>query len=98
MAYVAGNLTLVSGGNGFNNYRYDTTDATGDVDAAGYFNNADDDLNLAVGDMITVVVWGTAVRTGSISDLAIHLVNEVTAAGVVDTTNDLLGATVSDSD
>ena len=98
MAYVAGNLTLVSGGNGFNNYRYDTADATGDVDAAGYFNNADDDLNLAVGDMITVVVWGTAVRTGSISDLAIHLVNEVTAAGVVAPTPALLGASVSDSD
>jgi len=98
MAYVAGNLTLVSGGNGFNNYRYDTTDATGTVDGAGYWNNSDDTLNLAVGDMITVVVWGTAVRTGTISDLAIHIVNEVTAAGVVDTTNDLLGASVSDSD
>jgi protein involved in polysaccharide export with SLBB domain len=97
MAYTAGNLTLMSSGNGFCAYRYDTTDATDVVDAAGYFNNADDDLNLKVGDTIEVVVWGTAVRTGTIADYDMLVVNEVTAAGVVDTTNALHGITVADT-
>lgn len=98
MAYVAGNLAHVGQANGFNRYRYDTTDASTAVDASGYFNNSDDTLNLAVGDLIDVVVWSTAVRTGTISDVALHIVVSVSAAGVVDTSDDLLGATVSDSD
>lgn len=97
MAYTAGNLVLMSTGNGFNHYRYDTTDTAVTVDAAGYFNNSDDDLNLAVGDKIDIVVWATAVRTGTISDWDQVIVNEVTAAGVVDTTNILHGITVADT-
>ena len=98
MAYTAGNLTLMSNGNGFSHYRYDTTDAVTVVDGAGYFNNTDDTLNLAVGDIIQIVVWGTAVRTGTISDFATVIVNEVTAAGVVDTTSELVAVTVADTD
>lgn len=98
MAYTAGNLVKVGHGNGFSFYRYDTTDAAVDVDTAGYFNNADDDLNLVVGDMIEVFVWGTAVRTGTIADYERVIVNEVTAAGVVDTTNVLDATTIADAD
>lgn len=98
MAYTAGNLTLMSSGNGFAHYRYDTTDTAATVDGDGYFNNSDDDLNLAVGDMITVVVWGTAVRTGTISDVALHVVMVVDADGTVDLSDDLLGATPTSGD
>lgn len=98
MAYSAGNLVLIASGNGFNQYRYDTTDAAADVDTAGYFNNVDDALNLVVGDMIDIVVWGTAVRTGTISDYDRVIVNSVSDAGVVDTTNILHAVTVGDTD
>jgi len=98
MAYTAGNLVLMATGNGFNHYRYDTTDAATTVDGDGYFNNSDDDLNLAVGDIIDVVVWGTAVRTGTISDVSKHVVTVVDADGTVDLSDDLLGATVTSGD
>ncbi len=97
MAYTAGNLVLMANGNGFNHYRYDTTDGLTTVDGAGYFNNDDDDLNLAVGDIIDVVVWSTAVRTGTISTVGKVIVDSV-SSGSVDTSNDLLGATYIDSD
>lgn len=67
MAYTAGNLTLLATGNGFSHYRYDTTDVLTTVETAGYFNNKDDNLNLAIGDKISVFVWSTAVRTGTMS-------------------------------
>lgn len=98
MAYTAGNLTLLGSHNGFGMYRYDTTEANTAVDADGYFNNSDDDLNLAVGDMIWVYTWGTAVRTGTISDVGLHVVTVVDSDGTVDLSDDLLGATVTSGD
>lgn len=98
MAYTAGNLALDRHANGFKRFRYDTMDALTTVDGSGYFNNADDDLKLSVGDLIDVVVWDTAVRTGTINDVGLVVVVSVSTAGVVDTSNDLLGATVTDSD
>lgn len=98
MAYTAGNLVQMSYGNGFGHYRYDTLDAAATVDGAGYFNNSDDTLNLAVGDIIDVVVWATAVRTGTISDLARHIVVSVDSDGTVDLSDDTLGATIADTD
>jgi hypothetical protein len=98
MAYDGDYMTLTGSHNGFGTYRYDTLDALTDVDGSGYFNNSDDDLNLAVGDIIDVVVWSTAVRTGTIADVGKVIVVSVSAAGVVDCSNDLLGATVIDSD
>lgn len=97
MAYSPGNLVLLSNGNGFGHYRYDTVDTAASVDSAGYFNNSDDTLNLVLGDIINIVVWGTAVRTGTIADFDQVIVNEVTAAGVVDTTNILHAITVGDT-
>lgn len=97
MAFDKSNLTLLSYGNGFSNYRYDTLDTHADVDTAGYFNNASDEINLSVGDLIDIVVWTSAVRTGAISTYGRHIVNEVTSAGVVDTSNVTVGV-VTDTD
>lgn len=54
MAYTAGNLHLLAGGApGKYTYQYDAgSDASATVAAAGYFNNTDDELNLAVDDLI----------------------------------------------
>lgn len=98
MAFDSSELTLIGSHNGYGLYRYDTTDGLTTVDGSGYMNNSDDDLNLAVGDIIEVVVWATAVRTGTISAVGRMIVVSVSAAGVVDLSNDLLGATLIDSD
>ena len=98
MAFDADNLALKNAVNGFREYRYDTLDAMTTIDGDGYFNNSDDDQNLRVGDLIDVVVWSTAVRTGTVSDVGLIAVISVDADGVVDTSDDLLGATVTDSD
>lgn len=92
MAYVSGNLGLMNQVNGFCYYRYDTTDTAATVDGSGYFNNDDDNIQLRAGDMIQNVVWDTEIRTGTISDVSLHIVMQVSAAGVVDLSDDLLGA------
>jgi len=98
MAFSASNLALVSSVNGYGLYRYDTTDALTVVDGNGYMNNSDDALNLAVGDIVDVVVWGTAVRTGTISDVGKHIVMQVAATGAVDLSGDLLAASPATGD
>lgn len=56
MAYTAGNLALVSSVNGFGLYIYKSdTDSRATVAASGYFNNTDDNLNLAADDKIMVI-------------------------------------------
>ena len=90
MAFDTSELALISHVNGDNYYRYDTTDAHTPLEAAGYFNNDDDDQKIVVGDIIYVVVWGTAVRTGTISTYGTHIVNAV-SSGAVDTTNVTVG-------
>ena len=61
MAYTASRLlNLTSMAPGRNTYRYDidgTVDDVDDVEAAGFFNNKDDDLILAKGDRIDVYEW-----------------------------------------
>lgn len=53
MAYTAGNLHLRTGAVGDLTYTYDAgSDTMATVAAAGYFNNSDDDLNLAADDLI----------------------------------------------
>lgn len=79
MAYTAGNLVLLTSVNGYGHYRYDTTDEQVTVEAAGYFNNKDDDLNLAKGDTIKVFTWTTAVRTGTVSKIGDFVVTNVIA-------------------
>ena len=97
MAFNSADLVLVSSVNGFALYRYDTLDTHATVDTNGYFNNSDDDQNLAVGDLIDVVVWGTAIRSGTISTYGRHIVNAVSAVGVVDTSDVTVGV-VTDTD
>jgi hypothetical protein len=58
MAYTAGNLLCLTGmAPGRNLYRYDTTDLVDEVEDAGYFNNVDDNLRLAIGDRIDAFTW-----------------------------------------
>lgn len=79
MAFDSANLTLMSGGNGFGHYRYDTTDDLDVVEDAGYFNNLDDAQNLAIGDKIAAFSWATAVRTGTLSAYKDFAVTNVVA-------------------
>ncbi len=95
MAFDSSQLVLVFSANGYSQYRYDTTDGTTTVDTAGYFNNSDDDQNFAVGDLIDVVGWTTAIRTGTIANYGQHIVNSV-SAGAVDLTNITVGVVTDD--
>lgn len=97
MAFDSSQLTQMSQGNGFAKYRYDTLDAHAAIDSSGYFNNSDDSVNLQVGDIIDVVVWATAIRSGTISTYGKHIVLSVSAAGVVDVSDVTVG-TVTDTD
>ncbi len=90
MAYTAGGLTLMSSGNGFGFYRYDSLDDVDLVEDAGYFNNVDDNLALVVGDTIKAFDWTTAVRSGTLQAIKTFVVTNVIAndaassAGAVD--------------
>ena len=97
MAFDTSELALISHVNGYNYYRYDTTDAHTTLDAAGYFNNDDDDQNFQVGDIIFTVDWTTAIRSGTIAGMGIHIVNAV-SSGAVDITDNVLNASFADSD
>lgn len=97
MAYTAGNLALMSYGT-FAEYRYDTTDSAATVDGDGYFNNSDDTLNLEVGDTIEVVIWSSAVRTGTISDISKHIVMSIGSDGAVNLSDDIYSVTVTEGD
>ena len=79
MAYLAGGLALISSVNGYGLYRYDSTDDLDVVEDAGYFNNLDDDLKLAIGDIIDAIQWTTAVRTGTIGQAKRFIVTNVVA-------------------
>lgn len=88
-----GNFALLSHANGFKTFRYDTTDTVATVDGTGYINNDDDEQNLAVGDLVWVFEWTTAVRTGTINDVSLHVVMVVdSSTGDVDLSDDLLSA------
>ena len=97
MAFDSSQLVKMADGNGFSHYRYDTMDAHADVDTSDYFNNDDDNQNLAVGDIIMVVVWSTAIRTGTISSYGTHIVLSVSGAGAVNVSNVTVGV-VTDTD
>lgn len=99
MAFNSANLSLMATANGFGLYRYDTLDALTSVDDAGYMNNTDDTLNLAVGDIVEVVVWSTAIGAGgTISDVGRHIVYGVASNGAVNLSDDLTGWGVTSGD
>lgn len=82
------NVFQIGDGNGFSQFRYDTLDGHDIVDNSGYFNIYDDALDLDVGDTIIVVVWATAIRTGTILSYGQHIVNSVDdVTGDVDLSN-----------
>ena len=70
-------LTHMATGYGFSHYRYDSIDVLDLVEDAGYFNNVDDNLNLAKGDKIEAYTWATAVRTGTVSEAKPFVVTNV---------------------
>ena len=86
MAYTAGNLWgVVNGPPGRLIYTYHTDDNFNVVGTGGYFNNADDNLNLAKGDLIHVVIWdGTPFASAQIPNgYVLFVVTAVDAAGPV---------------
>lgn len=88
MAYTAGNLWgLVNAPPGRKIYGYHTSDNINTVEAGGYFNNVDDNLNLQSGDLIHVVKWdGTPFAAGQIPNgYSLQVVTTVDPAGVVNT-------------
>jgi hypothetical protein len=104
MAFEIANFAPIGGqskrGKASQHWSYWTTEAHATVDGSGYFNAAVAYAGaynlLSVGDVIHVVVWGTAVGTGTISTYGTHIVNSK-SAGTIDTTNVTVG-TVTDSD
>lgn len=100
MAFDRAELRLIGGYPGRAIYRYDTLDALTAVDAANYFNTATsvNGQNFVLGDLIHIVVWATAIGAGgTIADYGAVIVNAASATAV-DTTNDLLGITPTDTD
>lgn len=94
MAFSAENLALISSVNGFNLWRYDTTDALTAVEVPGYIDNEDDAQNIQKGDIFHVVVW-TAVRTGLPTDYGIMVVADIENGQINLTTDQLAGAFTS---
>lgn len=97
MAFALANLIPIGGqsarGQGPALWSYTTTDATADMDTSAYFNDAA--TRLAVGDIIIANTTSTGVPTA----LNILLVQAISAAGVVDVFNAVLGdTTLSDAD
>lgn len=70
---------------GSRSWRYTTLDALATVDTTGYFNSAAREL--VIGDDITVVVVGGAIRTPTSATAAGRGFVNANAAGVVDTTD-----------
>ena len=84
MAYANGSLVLWAHGNDKKLFRYDSaTDTLATIAAAGYFNNTDDDIRLAVDDMIKVVA------SDGIGTL---MVASISAAGAVTTSGGVAAA------
>lgn len=106
MAYVSGNLFSIGNAPpGRALYRYDTEDDVDDVEAAGYFNNVDDNLNLQIGDRIDVFEWGgTPHAAGQILTNALQFVvtnvisnDAASSAGAVNIAEVFLGTSLFSS-
>lgn len=86
---------------GISYYHYvtDGTDTVGTVEESGFMNNADDDLNLRVGDEIKITVPGTQTDVSQelkeIADVGKVIVMSVSSAGVVDTSADIDATTLT---
>ena len=88
MAYTAGELICVfSAGPGRSIYLHHSDDSVHVIETAGYFNNADDDLNLGEGDLIHCVVWdGDPWAAAQVPNAyTLQVVTSLDPAGVVNT-------------
>lgn len=99
MAFDINKLVLVgpdgNGGSG-RTFRYKTEDTHATVDSAGYFNAAAGLLQIT--DLIdVVVVTDIDVAAEAVATYGRHIVNAVSAAGVVDVSDVTVG-TVTDTD
>ena len=68
---------------------YATLDTHATVDTSGYFNGVASLLR--AGDIIDVVVWATAIGTGTVSTYGRHVVLSISALGVVNTSDVTVG-------
>ncbi len=96
MAFSATYLTRMYGANGWSKWRYDTLDTHATVDTDAYFSTDEAVAMLKVGDLFDVVVWATAIRTGTVSTYGSHIVlsNDGTTVDIGDVTV----GTVTDTD
>ena len=109
MAYVAGRLYNLTGGPpGRALYRYDsdgTVDDVDDVEAAGFFNNVDDNLKLAKGDLIMVFEWdavpfaAASILTNALQMIVTNVIADdaATSAGACNTAQVFLGTSLFSS-
>lgn len=99
MPLITRNLQPIGGqGNNTNApqvWSYSTLDTHATVDTSGYFNGVASLLR--VGDIIDVVVWATAIGTGTVSTYGRHVVLSISAAGVVNVSDVTVG-TVTNTD
>lgn len=104
MAFDITNLSPIGGnsrrGKAPQMFTYATLDAHTTVDGSGYFNSSTaygGAYNLLdIGDIIYVVVWATAIGTGTISTYGPHIIM-TKSAGTIDASNVTTG-TVTNSD
>ncbi len=89
MAYAKENLSVLAYANGFTLWHYTTPDAAGDVDTAGYFDDAAGMVH--AGDMVLANT-----ETGGTAKAGLFLVGSV-SGGSVDV-SDMLRVGATDSD
>ena len=89
MAYSSSGLTRLSVGSGVNLWHYTTTDAIGDVNTAGYFNDA-------IGMIRSLDVIIAVTSTGGTPAVSLVYAKDVSASAI-DVT-DGLTVTATDSD
>lgn len=94
MAYTSGSLHLIGGSSVGNNlYHYDlTTDTLATMMADGYFNNSDDTLNLAAGDMILLNSIDNGTVLAEVTAVTSNVVTLGTAKSEIITTGSLVSS------
>jgi len=96
MAFTKANLWPVNGADGNTFWYYKTADAPATVDTAGYFTNEAVGM-LRVADLLFVVQVDDPAAPASVTDVSLHAVLSNDGA-TVDLSDDLLAATVADTD
>lgn len=95
MAFSNSEMVLMAHGNNHKMYAYTTADAAATVDTSGYFDNFSDQFDL--GDIIFVVTVDSVSVPTSVSGFSVHVVTS-NSGGVVNVSDTLFGAALSDTD